>query len=130
MSPRVYRLLNTAGYSQRRLAAMTGQSQSEISEIFAGRSVTSVHLLERIADGLGCPRAWWRLTGANEHGDVERLSVALNRLRPSSVAHRAERARCVEAMQELKDTAIALAEQASALLSMLVPDQHDEDKAA
>jgi transcriptional regulator with XRE-family HTH domain len=125
----VYRLLNAAGYSQRRLAAVTAQSQSEISEIFAGRSVTSVHLLERIADGLGCPRAWWRLTGANEHGDLERLSVALNRLRPSFAA-RVERARCVEAVQELKGITTAMAAQVNALLLTLTKDDCEEERPA
>jgi transcriptional regulator with XRE-family HTH domain len=122
----VYRLLNAVGYSQRRLAALTGQSQSEISEIFAGRSVTSVNLLERIADGLGCPRSWWSLTSADEHGDVERLSVALNQLRPSFMARRAERARWGQVVQELKRTAAALAAQAATVLAMLADDEHEE----
>jgi transcriptional regulator with XRE-family HTH domain len=42
--------------SQRRIAAMTGQSQSEISEILSGRRVVSYDVLLRIADGLGVPR--------------------------------------------------------------------------
>jgi transcriptional regulator with XRE-family HTH domain len=54
----VYTKLGHRGVSQRRIAALTGQSQSEISEIIAGRQVTSIALLERIADGLGVPRAW------------------------------------------------------------------------
>jgi hypothetical protein len=109
---------------------MTGQSQSEISEIFAGRSVTSVHLLERIADGLGCPRAWWRMTGANDRGDLERLSVALNRLRPSFAAGRVERARCVEAVQELEGFTTAMAAQVNALLLMLTKDDREEERPA
>src|SRR3954447_12455679 len=52
----VFRLLQRHGVSQRRIAAMTGQSQSEISEIIAGRQVTSYSVLVRIADGLGIPR--------------------------------------------------------------------------
>src|SRR5690349_19871768 len=52
----VYRLLQKHGVSQRRIAAMAGQSQSEISEILAGRQVTSYDVLVRIADGLGVPR--------------------------------------------------------------------------
>ena len=35
----VYRLLNAAGVPQRDIAAMTGQSQSEVSEILKGRRV-------------------------------------------------------------------------------------------
>ena len=58
----VYRILNAAGVSQRRLAAVTGQAQSDISEIMRrGRIVSHVDVLERIADGLGTPRGWWGL---------------------------------------------------------------------
>ena len=52
----VFRLLQRAGVSQRRIAALTGQSQSEISEILSGRQVVSYDVLARIADGLGVPR--------------------------------------------------------------------------
>jgi len=52
----VFRLLQRVGVSQRRIAALTGQSQSEISEILGGRQVVSYDLLARIADGLGVPR--------------------------------------------------------------------------
>src|SRR5262245_64648866 len=52
----VFRLLQRVGVSQRRIAALTGQSQSEISEILGGRHVVSYDLLARIADGLGVPR--------------------------------------------------------------------------
>lgn len=52
----VYKLLQRMGVSQRRIAALTGQSQSEVSEILAGRHVVSYDLLSRIADGLGVPR--------------------------------------------------------------------------
>lgn len=55
---RVFIYLSHRGISQRRIAALTGQSQSEISEIIAGRKVTSVEVLERIADGLRVPRGW------------------------------------------------------------------------
>ncbi len=51
-----YRLLQDAGISQRQIAHLTGQSQSEVSEIISGRMVLSVWVLERIADGLGVPR--------------------------------------------------------------------------
>ena len=53
----VYRLLQRSGVSQRAIAARTGQSQSEISEIIAGRQVRSVEVLARICDGLGIPHA-------------------------------------------------------------------------
>lgn len=52
----VFKLLQKHGVSQRRIAALTGQSQSEISEILAGRRVVSYYVLSRIADGLGIPR--------------------------------------------------------------------------
>jgi transcriptional regulator with XRE-family HTH domain len=52
----VFKLLQRTGVSQRHIAALTGQSQSEISEILAGRQVVSYDLLIRIADGLGIPR--------------------------------------------------------------------------
>jgi plasmid maintenance system antidote protein VapI len=58
----VYRLLQRFGVSQRAIAARTGQSQSEISEIIAGlRRVISYDLLVRIAIGLDIPRGWMGL---------------------------------------------------------------------
>jgi hypothetical protein len=61
----VYRIAEV-GVSQRRIAALTGQSLSEISEILGGRRVVSYEVLVRIAerpgpparlDGIGlCPR--------------------------------------------------------------------------
>jgi transcriptional regulator with XRE-family HTH domain len=53
----LYGALQAAGVSQRLIAAKTGQSQSEISEIIAGRRVISVVVLERIVDGLGIARS-------------------------------------------------------------------------
>jgi len=52
----LYRLLKDAAVTQREIARRTGQSQSEISEILAGRRVLAYDLLERIAQGLGIPR--------------------------------------------------------------------------
>lgn len=51
-----YRLLIAGGVTQREIAAATGQEQSEVSDIRAGRRVCSVWVLERIADGLGVSR--------------------------------------------------------------------------
>ncbi|MGH3708651.1 MAG: helix-turn-helix domain-containing protein, partial [Pseudonocardiaceae bacterium] len=51
----VYRLLNAAGVSQRRIAALVGQSQSEVSEIVNGRQVQAYAVLHRICTGLGVP---------------------------------------------------------------------------
>lgn len=52
----VFRLLQRMGVSQRHIASLTGQAQSEVSEILAGRQVVSYDVLARIADGLGVPR--------------------------------------------------------------------------
>ncbi|GAA1260514.1 helix-turn-helix transcriptional regulator [Sphaerisporangium rubeum] len=57
----VYLMLQRNGVSQRRLAALTGQSQSEISEILNGRQVMAYDVLVRIADGLGVPRGYMGL---------------------------------------------------------------------
>jgi transcriptional regulator with XRE-family HTH domain len=66
----VFRLLQRYGVSQRRIAARTGQSQSEISEILGGRRVVTYDLLVRIADGLGIPRGWMGLE-FNEAGEPD-----------------------------------------------------------
>ena len=52
----VCRLLQKHGVSQRPIAALTGQSQSEISEILGGRRVMAYDLIVRIAEGLGVGR--------------------------------------------------------------------------
>lgn len=61
----IYRALrDDAGVSQRWIAGRTGQSQSEVCEILAGRRVLSYAVLVRIVAGLGIPReriglSWW-----------------------------------------------------------------------
>ena len=57
----IYTLLRRKGVSQRQIAAMTGQSQSEVSEILKGRQVMAYDVLVRIADGLGVPRGYMGL---------------------------------------------------------------------
>lgn len=57
----VYRLLTQADVSQRQIALMTGQSQSEVSEIVKGRRVMAYDVLVRIAQGLEVPRSWMGL---------------------------------------------------------------------
>ena len=57
----VYRLLRRVGISQRHIAALTGQSQSEVSEILKGRQVMAYDVLARISDGLGIPRGYMGL---------------------------------------------------------------------
>jgi predicted XRE-type DNA-binding protein len=54
----VFRLLQNHGLSQRGIAARTGQSQSEISEVMSGRRIVSYDVLARIADGLGVSRGY------------------------------------------------------------------------
>ncbi|APU12938.1 helix-turn-helix domain-containing protein [Actinoalloteichus fjordicus] len=57
----VYRLLGGAGIAQRRIAQLTGQSQSDVSEIAGGRQVQAYDLLVRIAEGFGIPRGYMGL---------------------------------------------------------------------
>jgi antitoxin component HigA of HigAB toxin-antitoxin module len=76
----LYRLLHKSGITQREIARRTGQSQSEVSEIVNGRTVRDVTVLERIADGLGIPRAWMRLEGVAG----VRTAPTVGRVRPPS----------------------------------------------
>ena len=68
----VYRLLRRHGVSQRQIAAATGQSQSEVSEILKGRQVMAYDVLVRISDGLGVPRGYMGLA----YDDVTAVRVA------------------------------------------------------
>ncbi|HEY2763934.1 MAG TPA: helix-turn-helix transcriptional regulator [Pseudonocardiaceae bacterium] len=54
----LYRALTEAGISQHRIARATGQAQSDVSEIIAGRRVIAYDVLERISGGLGIPREY------------------------------------------------------------------------
>lgn len=66
----VYRILQRHGMSQRWIAAQTEQSQSEVSEIVAGRRwVGNYDLLLRIALGLVLPRGWLGLAYDRETDD-------------------------------------------------------------
>jgi hypothetical protein len=51
----LYRLLQRYGHSQQYIAALTGQSQPEVSAIIHGRKVMAYDLLVRISGGLGIP---------------------------------------------------------------------------
>ena len=57
----VYRMLGHQGVSQRRIAALTGQGQSDISETLKGRRIMAYEVLVRIADGFGVPRGYMGL---------------------------------------------------------------------
>ena len=63
----VYRLLQKAGFSQQRIAAMTGQSQPEVSAIIHGQKVKAYDVLSRICDGLGAPRSYMGLACCTCH---------------------------------------------------------------
>ncbi|MGH3906785.1 MAG: helix-turn-helix domain-containing protein [Pseudonocardiaceae bacterium] len=67
----VYRLLCDAGLSQTQIRRLTGQSQSEVSEILGGRRVLSYRVLERIADGLGVPRGHMGLAYTDADGNLD-----------------------------------------------------------
>jgi len=58
---RIYRLLQKIGFSQQKIAALTGQSQPEVSAIIHGRKVMAYDVLARIAEGLGVPRGYMGL---------------------------------------------------------------------
>jgi len=51
----LYLILKDEGVTQRQIAELTGQAQSEVSEILGGRTVLSYDLLVRIAEGLAVP---------------------------------------------------------------------------
>jgi len=57
----VYRILSDAGVTHAQIAQATGQHDSEVSDILAGRRVHSIALLERIREGLGVPHGWMGL---------------------------------------------------------------------
>jgi transcriptional regulator with XRE-family HTH domain len=113
----VYRLLNRAGLSQRAISRACGQTQGEVCEIIQGkRIVQSVDLLERIADGLGCPRSWWGLahdaSAIGYAGDVARQVVAVAQ---DSVGH-------------LAGTVANLSTQVAGLLDLLGVDMQDAER--
>lgn len=55
----VFRLMQRYGFSQRAIAALTGITQAEVSEIVSGRRrVLAYSVLERLAEGLQLPRGW------------------------------------------------------------------------
>jgi transcriptional regulator with XRE-family HTH domain len=66
----VYRLLCQQGFSQQHIAALTGQSQPEVSSIIHGRKVMAYDVLARIADGLGIPRGYLGLSWCTCHASA------------------------------------------------------------
>jgi transcriptional regulator with XRE-family HTH domain len=77
----VYKLLRRTGVTQRQIAALTGQSQSEVSNILKGRQVMAYDVLVRIADGLGFPRGYMGL--AYEQVSVARIGVPVEDAEPA-----------------------------------------------
>jgi transcriptional regulator with XRE-family HTH domain len=51
----IFRLLRENGYSQNRMAALTGMSQPEVSAVLRTRRVQTYDLLQRIFTGLAIP---------------------------------------------------------------------------
>jgi transcriptional regulator with XRE-family HTH domain len=75
----VYHRLQRVGISQRRIAALTGQSSSEVYEILKGRKVMAYDLLARIADGLGVPRGYLGLAyDESTETAVELVAVSIS----------------------------------------------------
>ena len=58
----LYRVLRDEGITQRTITELTGQSQSEVSEILKGRRVVAYDVLVRIVEGLGIPREYMGLS--------------------------------------------------------------------
>lgn len=56
--------------SQRQIAELTDQSQSEVCAILKDRQVVNVHVLRRIADGLGISRERMFLSYGEERPDT------------------------------------------------------------
>jgi transcriptional regulator with XRE-family HTH domain len=55
----VFRLMQRFGFSQRAIAALTGITQVEVSEIVCGRRrIQGYAVLERLVEGLALPRGW------------------------------------------------------------------------
>jgi transcriptional regulator with XRE-family HTH domain len=73
----IYRLLRRRGVSQRQIAALTGQSRSEVSEILKGRQVMAYDVLAGIADGLSIPRGYMGLA----YDEVTAVQVAMSNTR-------------------------------------------------
>jgi predicted XRE-type DNA-binding protein len=65
----VFEILQRHGVSQRKIAARTQQTQSEVSEILNGRKVIGYDVLVRIAKGLGVPRSSMGLAYDTDDGE-------------------------------------------------------------
>jgi DNA-binding CsgD family transcriptional regulator/transcriptional regulator with XRE-family HTH domain len=68
-------LTRSHGMSQRQIGALTGQSQSEVSDILSGRSVAYYDVLARIGAGLGIPRGLMGLAYDSAASTPDRLDT-------------------------------------------------------
>jgi transcriptional regulator with XRE-family HTH domain len=79
----VYRLVEQAGVSARRIARLTSHSAAEVRQIMNGRRVSDVGVMGRIADGLGISRAWLGVDlfqGEPSPADVEQRELLPSRV--------------------------------------------------
>lgn len=72
----VFRLMQRHGFSQRAIAALTGITQVEVSEIVCSRRRILGHaVLERLVEGLELPRGWAGLAFGDETAAVRDAAV-------------------------------------------------------
>jgi len=109
----LYRVLRDAGVTQREIARRTGQSQSEVSEVVAGRRVMAYDVLVRIAEGLGVPRERMGLSygedGAYPEGDSSRspeMEEEMRRRVLIAATSLAALGRIVTSLEELAELAL------------------------
>jgi len=88
---RMYRLLQRQGYSQQRIAAMTGQSQPQVSAIIHGRRIMAYDVLSRIADGLNIPRGYLGLAYTGNASGGGYVPAGAKRREPSAVPDQSSR---------------------------------------
>src|SRR5437016_51126 len=80
----VFRLVaHETGASQTQLGAAVGLDQGYVSRVMAGRKVTSIDVLERIADGLTMPDAARAAIGLAGRGSIV-AAVAARQVLPSA----------------------------------------------
>ncbi len=119
----VYRLLREAGVGQRWIAQLTHQSQSEVSEICQGRQVRDVWVLERIAAGLGVPRAWMGLSYGEHQPDTataaEELDEDVKRRALITTATSVALGQAVQDLGELTELALPTGEELPSRLDMV-----------
>jgi transcriptional regulator with XRE-family HTH domain len=90
----LYHVLKDAGVTQRQIAALTGQSQSEVSEIPSGRKVLAYDVLVRIADGPASPASGWGCPGGVRMGTCTALKGPTLKVFRPPTPRRGLRKRC------------------------------------